>query len=134
MSHDSTHALTRNQQMVHSALSGADKPLSAYEILDRLRADGFRAPPQVYRALDRLVTLGLAHRLESLNAYVACRHSCHAAHEDAVFAICDRCGEVAELEDKHLAADIGALADRAGFALKAASVELRGRCKDCRDA
>ncbi len=64
--------LTRNQSLVFNALDGASGPLSAYDILDKLRADGFRAPLQVYRALDKLVEYGMVHRLESLNAFVAC--------------------------------------------------------------
>ena len=39
--------LTKNQSLVYDALTGADGPLSAYTILDRLRGRGFRAPLQV---------------------------------------------------------------------------------------
>src|SRR5690606_26549261 len=46
--------LTKNQALVLNALSRAEGPLSAYTILDRLRDDGFRAPLQVYRALEKL--------------------------------------------------------------------------------
>ncbi|HSM41507.1 MAG TPA: transcriptional repressor, partial [Afifellaceae bacterium] len=60
--------------MVFDTLLAADGPLSAYDILDRLRDKGFRAPLQVYRALDKLLALGLVHRLESLNAFIACAH------------------------------------------------------------
>ena len=67
--------LTKNQTLVMGALSQAKGPLSAYTILDELRDDGFRAPLQVYRALEKLVELGLVHRLESLNAFVACQHT-----------------------------------------------------------
>src|SRR5690606_9624291 len=71
--------LTRNQTLVLDALEKADAPLSAYTILDRLRGDGLRAPLQVYRALEKLLSAGLVHRLESLNAFVACaRPHCHA--------------------------------------------------------
>ena len=57
--------LTKNQKLVMGALSNANGPLSAYTILDELREHGFRAPLQVYRALEKLVELGLVHRLES---------------------------------------------------------------------
>jgi len=45
-------ALTKNQTLVFDVLSHSDGPLSAYTILDKLRDHGFRAPLQVYRALD----------------------------------------------------------------------------------
>ena len=70
-SHDVPRDLTRNQGLVLDTLTGSGAPLSAYDILDRLRQEGLRAPLQVYRALDKLVERGLAHRLESLNALVA---------------------------------------------------------------
>src|SRR5690606_24509193 len=46
--------LTRNQELVLGTLAHAEAPLSAYDILDRLRSEGLRAPLQVYRALDKL--------------------------------------------------------------------------------
>ena len=130
-----THAvvnLTKNQQMVLDALSGSDGPLSAYTILDQLREQGFRAPPQVYRALDKLVDLGLVHRLESLNAYVACSHPDCDTHEETIaFAICEDCGQVAEISDDALSEELGKIAGRAGFQLKKSTVELRGICGPC---
>ena len=66
------NALTKNQQLVLTILNKADMPLSAYSILDGLREFGFKAPLQVYRALDRLIELGKVHRIESMNAFIAC--------------------------------------------------------------
>ena len=68
--HEARPDLTKNQDLVLRTLNGADAPLSAYDILDRLRDDGLRAPLQVYRALEKLIEQGLAHRLESINAFV----------------------------------------------------------------
>ena len=56
-------ALTRNQTWVLERLEAATGPLSAYTLLDQLREKGFRAPLQVYRALDALVKDGFVHRL-----------------------------------------------------------------------
>ncbi len=88
--------LTRNQSLVFNALVESDGPLSAYTLLDRLREHGFRAPLQVYRALDKLVEFGMVHRLESLNAFVACAHphdGC-SGHGTVAFMICNTCGHV----------------------------------------
>jgi len=133
----SAHAhaeLPRNQALVYSALSDAGGPLSAYEILDRLRGAGLRAPLQVYRALEKLREAGLVHRLESLNAFVACCHPHEGHHESRAFAICDKCGVVAELEDERVAAELESLADRAGFASRTAVIELHGLCGACAKA
>ncbi|MCC2112772.1 MAG: transcriptional repressor, partial [Hyphomicrobiales bacterium] len=109
--------LTRNQALVHGVLSRADGPLSAYEILDRLREQGFRAPLQVYRALDKLIAFGLVHRLESLNAFVACSHPECEAKETTAFAICDKCGCVTEFADARIADDLKICAETDGFSL-----------------
>ena len=93
--------LTRNQALVFDALSASEAPLSAYTILDKLRGDGFRAPLQVYRALEKLQDLGLVHRLESINAFVACAHpdqDC-CSHGLTAFTICESCGKVTEFHD-----------------------------------
>ena len=126
--------LTKNQALVMGALTRSDAPLSAYTILDQLRDDGFRAPLQVYRALDKLVEFGMVHRLESLNAFVACRHPGCDDHETIAFMICDNCGQVHELSDDALANRVELLAGEARFALKKTTVELRGICQNCQAA
>lgn len=118
------------------ALTASPAPLSAYTLLDHLRDDGFRAPLQVYRALEKLVDLGMVHRLESLNAFMACQHqSCEAENGDSVlFAICGTCKTVRELTSAKLESIIRELSDEAGFALKTSVIELRGVCNQCRQA
>lgn len=123
--------LTKNQSLVFGALSRAEGPLSAYTILDLLRGDGFRAPLQVYRALDKLVETGMVHRLESLNAFVACRHPGCDSHETIAFAICETCGKVTEISDEALEMRLHDLSRKDGFTIKRAVVELRGVCAAC---
>jgi Fe2+ or Zn2+ uptake regulation protein len=59
---------------VLKALKGSEQPLSAYDILERVRGSGIRAPMQVYRSLERLAAFGHVHRIEGLNAFIACSH------------------------------------------------------------
>ena len=131
--HERPRDLTRNQDLVLKTLNGAEAPLSAYDILDRLREAGLRAPLQVYRALDKLIEQGLAHRLESLNAFVCCADS--AFHEQqagrAAFAICTQCGKVEEFSDPVIADRLGEWAEGSGFAVKRTMIELRGLCRGC---
>ena len=124
--------LTRNQGLVYDALHEADGPLSAYSILDRLRDDGIRAPQQVYRALDKLLEMGLVHRLESINAFVACSHPAHESRDMIAFTICEKCGKVVEVADEDLARQLDELARKAGFTPKKSVVEVRGNCRECR--
>lgn len=125
--------LTKNQGLVFDALKHADGPLSAYTILDKLRDHGFRAPLQVYRALEKLVEFGLIHRLESLNAFVACAHdhSSGSSHGVTVFAICEDCGQVVEIHDKVMEDHLSAIARRQHFKTEKTTIEMRGHCQNC---
>ncbi|WP_137157364.1 Fur family transcriptional regulator [Rhizobium sp. FKL33] len=126
--------LTKNQALVLGALNGAAAPLSAYDILDRLRGDGFRAPLQVYRALEKLVEQRLVHRLESLNAFVACAHphDHHDHHHGVIaFAICDTCGQVTEFHDHTIEGQLKQWQAATQFKAEKTTIEIRGACKNC---
>ena len=107
--------------------------LGAYDLLKRLEADGFGGqPPVAYRALDFLVAQGFAHRIERLNAFVACVRP-GEGHEPA-FMICRKCRAVAETAGR--VAEGGALAEDAealGFEIERTVVEAEGLCPKCRE-
>ncbi|WP_258045389.1 Fur family transcriptional regulator [Mesorhizobium sp. NBSH29] len=123
--------LTKNQSLVLKALTGAGGPLSAYTILDQLRDDGFRAPLQVYRALEKLLERGLVHRLESLNAFVACAHDHDHTHGLTAFAICEKCGQVSEFCDTTVEHRLRDWAQKSGFHATKTTIEIRGACGAC---
>ncbi len=123
--------LTRNQDLVYKALGFANTPMSAYAILDQVREDGMRAPLQVYRALEKLVELGMVHKLESLNAFIACSHPKCSSREVAAFEICDDCENVLEIADDRLNTVLHELADCHSFSPRKTVVEMRGICKAC---
>ena len=125
--------LTKNQQLVLDQLMQAEAPMSAYAILDELRPQGLRAPLQIYRALDKLIGLGIVHRLESMNAFVAC--ACSHPSGNAVklvgFAICEICGKALEFADGDVANILCKWAVSNGFAAKSSSIEIKGICAAC---
>lgn len=116
-------------KIIVEALRGVGRPLSAYELIEEVRGKGVSAPPTVYRALQRLIEDGLAHRLESLNAFVACDHPHH--HGKAVFAICDACGSVKEFDNPAAVKNLQAWAGKNDFKVRSMTMEIRGRCGDC---
>lgn len=128
-------ALTPNQKMVWDALSSARTPLSAYALLDRLKDGKLKAPLQVYRALDKLVACGLVHRLESLNAFVACGHAhAHDQTGPTAFAICDDCGQVEEFAEAAIGRGLNRWSKARRFKAEKVTIELRGRCDACQEA
>lgn len=88
---------------------------------------------QVYRALEKLLDYGLIHRLESLNAFVACAHpQCHQQGLVA-FAICEKCGQVTEFSDAAIENLVTAWSVQNGFKSRKTTLELRGICEACDD-
>ncbi len=109
------------------------KAMGAYDMLARLSEDGMgSAPPVAYRALDFLVTHGFAHKIEKLNAYVACAHP--GKTHDPAFMICRSCDAVAEAATNPQAGQLGRAAQDAGFKIERAVIEAEGICPLCKPA
>jgi Fur family zinc uptake transcriptional regulator len=134
--------LTPIRRQVLEALYATHKPLGAYDLLERIGAQvtgkesgkGRRlAPVAVYRALDFLMEQGLAHRLASQNAFVACPHG-HGPGDLVAFLICEDCGGVDELSSKPLSDALAGLLARERFQPQRQVLEISGRCAHCRDA
>ncbi len=121
--------LTPLRRKVLTLLLQSAAPAKAYDLLTQLGPTAAAKPPSVYRSLDFLMDMGLAHKVESLNAYVACGHWGHG--HAAIFLICDKCGSAGEL---HAASSIDFL-DKAisdvNFKMRSAVIEVRGLCADC---
>ena len=106
------------------------RALGAYDILDMLRSEGLGSqPPIAYRALDFLVENGFAHKVEKLNAFVACGHS--GRDHTPAFLICRSCDAVAETDAEPKRSAIGRTAKAAGFQIERAVVEVEGLCPEC---
>jgi len=116
---------------VFAALSGFDKPASAYDVAEAVsRAEGRRvAANTIYRILDLFVTTNLARRVESANAYVANSHP--GCLHDCIFMVCDQCGQTTHIDDDRLSEGVRSAARAAGFQPLRPVIEVRGRCAAC---
>jgi Fur family zinc uptake transcriptional regulator len=122
--------MTAPRRRVLQLLLSAGEPVKAYDLIARFGEDGQAAkPPTVYRALEFLERKGMAHRIASISAYVACTGGGDQAHA-AAFLICDCCGATEEV-----AAPLGDAFSRAasgaGYALERTTIEGHGRCPAC---
>jgi Fur family zinc uptake transcriptional regulator len=124
--------LTPVRRRVLEILLQQHQSLGAYDILDHLREEGLGSqPPVAYRALDFLVKHGFAHKIERLNAFIACTHpgESHAP----IFMICRQCNAVAETHTNLNEGQLGQLAQEAGFQIEGTVVEVEGLCPKCQD-
>src|SRR3546814_15878980 len=97
--------LTPVRARVLGLVADAGQPIKAYDLLELIRAGkdaggegaGAAAPPTVYRALAFLLANGFIHKLESVNAFVACSHPSTAQHYVPLL-ICARRPSARQLE------------------------------------
>lgn len=126
--------LTALRRAVLDLILRAEAPLTAYQLLDQLKATRKSAvPPTIYRALDFLIANRLIHRIERLNAFIPCAETDHD-HADAQFLICRTCGAVTEIEDHGVSEALAKAAAAQGFRPSRAIVELDGVCAACSTA
>jgi Fur family transcriptional regulator, zinc uptake regulator len=122
--------MTPVRRRVLEILLDDHRALGAYEVLDKLAADGFGSqPPVAYRALEFLVEQGFAHRIDRLNAFVACMHP-GETHAPA-FLICRSCRTVAEAPARPVRAALNKAAGSLGFRVEGSSIEAVGLCPQC---
>jgi Fur family zinc uptake transcriptional regulator len=120
--------MTTSRLRTYELILEAGGPIKAYDVIDRFHPDGAAKPPTVYRALSFLEQMGLIHRIESLNAFVACdtRDQAHTA----AFLLCDCCGSSEEIAIPSVP-EIEATAARTGFQVKHVTLEAHGLCRVC---
>ena len=123
--------LSKNQQIIFDLIHKSSEPLKAYTILFNVQKKGIKAPPQVYRALDKLVEIGKIHKIESRNAFVACKNLNCEITKATAFSICEKCEKVTEINNFKLSKYLTNFKDDSGMKYKKYSLEFFGLCKKC---
>jgi len=129
--------MTAPRRRVLELLLTAGEPVKAYDLIARYGLEGQAAkPPTVYRALEFLERKGMAHRIASISAYVACtavEDGDGAGTHAAAFLICDCCGATQEVPAP-VGQSFALAAEAAGYVIERTTIEGHGRCSACRDA
>jgi Fur family transcriptional regulator, zinc uptake regulator len=123
---------TKLRQDVYQEIASTYTSIGAYDILARLAEKGTRlAPISVYRAIDALLDAGVIHRLESKNAYFACRKLDHKTGRRPIFLACEKCNAVQEVDSEGIFDTIDRAARSASFQPRVKFVEVSGLCRSC---
>lgn len=93
---ENKYRLTKPRVDVLRLLASNEMPASAYDILHQLSLERRVSPPTVYRAISFWEKHGFIHRVESINAYIACCQ--HSRHTNFSVFICKLCEFVRELD------------------------------------
>lgn len=126
--------VTPLREAVLTALWRAEGPIGAYELRGHLSETLGRtiSATSIYRSLEFLCDQGVAARIESRNAYVACTHPEH--EHTCIHFVCNACGSSSEIEDRRLERLLAADAKDIGFAIDHRVIELSGSCAECQRA
>jgi len=121
---------TKPRKLVLEVLEEAQKPLSPYDIQDILRTAGKHLNHvTIYRILDLLCRLNLAHRMLSSGGFVKCSlgagEGCHR------FMVCQDCGAIQEFADEGLCQGENEFAQGLGFHTEYHISEFSGLCSRC---
>ena len=125
---------TKLRQQVFEEIAATNTSIGAYDILDKLAIKGTRlAPISVYRAIDVLMEAGVIHRLESKNAFFACRRLHHDFEKGKrpIILSCEKCGAVAEVDSEGIFETIDKVSKGANFKPRVKFVEVSGTCPRC---
>ncbi|MCP3719616.1 Fur family transcriptional regulator [Paraburkholderia sp. CNPSo 3281] len=125
--------LTPIRRKVLELLLASGRATKAYSLLDEMRQiHPGSAPPTVYRALDFLLSAGLIHRIESINAFAVCHDLTQCQH--GILVVCQQCGNVTELHEPKLRQALVAQIEAAGYRLAGDGIELKGLCAQCQES
>ncbi len=122
--------LTEPRKNVLQIIASSNKPIKAYEVLKKLAKIINRPkPPTIYRAIEFWQSHNFIHRIESLNAYAACK--AQHFHEGSQFMICNVCGKVIESHICELPSIIKEKIEKKTFTPLKWNLEVNGICNQC---
>ena len=124
--------VTSPRQAVVDVLAEGHQHLSHAEILERAREkypDISRAT--VYRTLELLAELGIVHAtfMGDASQRFVVPIAGHHHH-----LICNRCGDVTDLNECHFGNALATVSQQTGFAIDSHLIELYGLCSACQSA
>ena len=125
-------SIGRNDEPVLNLLLSNHRIFSAYDIAETISELGKRVQPiQIYRSLEKLMALGLVHRLSTKNGFIACYEDGECA--TGQFLICTECESVKEIDSQLLDKEIKGSAKKNNFSIASKSIEVLGLCVNCQD-
>ena len=124
------HKATKPRRLVLEVLEEIEKPLSPYDIQEILHIKGKHLNHvTIYRILDLLCSLNLAHKVVSCGGFVKC--SLDAAEGCHRFMVCQECGAIREFADEGLCRGENEFARNLGFYTEHHLSEFSGLCSRC---
>lgn len=122
--------ITKQRQLIVDLLTKSAKALSPYEMRDILKKQGIKADVvTIYRVLELLEKLSLAHKVLAFNGYIGCstfsKTSCHH------YLLCKNCHRAQEVEGDDLSQIEKRIRKIEHFRIDSHYLEFIGLCAKC---
>jgi len=122
--------LTAIRKQILQLMYQSHHAVKAYDLLEEIKSDFKNAKPvTIYRALDFLLKEGFIHKVESLNAFIACNQG-HCNYE-CVLLICTQCHEVEEQTGSNMSKTVTTELQKSSFISQIKIIEIQGICVNC---
>ena len=120
-----------NDDLILGIIKNNSKPLTAYEILNKVQKVKKIQPMSVYRSLKNLQTKGMIHKSNQNKSFLLCKEGDHDHNHNPVLVICKDCGKTEELEMNTFGKLLSTLKTKANFQFQKFQMEVSSTCKGC---
>lgn len=125
---DNQSELTTQQSLVLELLANKKAPISSADILSIMQKDNPKANRMtIHRALDKLIELGLVHKIQINNTYTICKH---ISNHNCQLLVCIKCGIQMEIHSHQMCTALESIEGIHKFQF-INPLEINGICFNC---
>ncbi len=126
--------ITKPRQMIVTLLAKSTKALSPYDMRDMLKKQKINADVvTIYRVLEVLETMSLAHKVLAFNGYIGCSTKNFGKSNELChhYLLCKKCHNVDEVEGEDLSKLENKISKEKKFKINSHYLEFIGVCDSC---